>query len=156
MTLGNFFPLEDRKKLLLENLKTGSVLYLFRKFYPRNKDKYLVIVCEDMPILAFIINSKVPNLVTKDPSLVPTQVLIEASTHPFLSHDSYINCNEAIKLTFEDIENQVLQDMSRIKEPVTIDIIQKIKTAISLATGISNKDKKSIIKALDSKLSPQI
>lgn len=151
MTLGDFFPSEDKKQRLLENLKTGCVLYLFRTFFPRNKDKYLVIVCEET-LLAFIINSKIPNIAIKDPRLAPTQVLIEASTHSFLDHDSYINCNEVFKLSLEDIEKQILPDMNRIKDPVTIKVIQAIKTAVAVAPALAPKDKKAINKALDAKL----
>jgi hypothetical protein len=65
------------------------------------------------------------------------QVKIDAASHPFLTHDSYIDCKDAItSLTREHIEEQILNDMSRLKgnieEPVKEQVIAAVKSCETL------------------------
>ena len=69
---------------------------------PKPKDKFVAVVCKDLKLMGFFINSKVHDYIQKRPSLLASQVGIKASDYSFLDHDSYVNC---IRLyPFDDTE----------------------------------------------------
>src|SRR2546423_726525 len=116
MSIGGKFPLERRLQSIRDQFLPGQIFYLFCDFtIPSAKDKYVVLACVNPRPLVLLINTKKSELVRTDPELESTQVLLTPSDYPFLRHDSYINCLSSHDMRQDEIEQQVLLDMSRIK-----------------------------------------
>ena len=137
MVIGDHFPQNARVETIQRGIKPGSVLYLHCPFTHPPKEKFLLVACVE-PILNFlVINSQIPDFVQKRPDLKRCQVKIDVASHRFLIHDSYIDCKDAItSLTREHIEEQILNDMSRLKgdieEPVKEQVIAAVKSCEKL------------------------
>ncbi|HEX9828487.1 MAG TPA: hypothetical protein VGA80_17965, partial [Flavobacteriaceae bacterium] len=99
-----------------KQLTLWTVLYLYCPFLnPIPKNKFLILLCKN-PLLLFTINSEVSLYIQTKDKLWPTQVKIEATTHSFLSYDSWADFSSVIEdFSIEDIEKQILNDHSRIK-----------------------------------------
>ncbi len=70
--------------------------------------------------MAFIINSIVNPFVAKRAALNQLQIKITKKEYSFLSHDSFIACNELnTNFTIEEIKNQLYKDSSLIKGNLT-------------------------------------
>lgn len=147
--LGDQFPESSRREYADREVAPGHVVYLFCDFTRPPKEKYLVVVAVHPRPLLFVINSRVPDFVASRPHLASCQVPIRASDHPFLAHDSFINCAEVIDcIDFEAVMAQVVADTRRIKGALTAATIQCVVTAVQGAKTISPKHKAEIVAAL--------
>lgn len=145
MIVADKFPIELRKQKLKENLNPYVVLYLFCQFtHPLPKDKFLLLVSLKPEPLFFVVNSEMNDYVKNRPHLAKCHILLEKEKHHFLSHDSYINCNEAKSFSIEEVETQVLENMGRIKGIVSKEIRLFIIEATKASKTLS-REKKSII-----------
>lgn len=62
---------------------------------PEAKYKFVVIAhVEDSYALGFVINSRVNDFYANKPELAPCHVAISQADHPFLEHDSFVDCTE--------------------------------------------------------------
>lgn len=61
------------------------------------KQKYFVAVCRD-PCLMVLINSRINPFIHGRPTLLAAQVSVPLSEHPFMKHDSFVDCH---RLSFE-------------------------------------------------------
>jgi hypothetical protein len=137
MVIGDYFPQNTRIEAVRRGIEPGCVLYLHCPFTRPPKEKFLLVACVEPILNFFVINSEIPDFVQKRSHLKRCQVEIDAAKHPFLTHDSYIDCKDAItSLTREHVEEQILNDMSRLKgnieEPVKEQVIAAIKSCEKL------------------------
>jgi hypothetical protein len=75
-------------------LEAGQVFFLpfCRHAKPAPKDKLVLLTCVKPTPLGLFINSRISPFVRKQPHLMQCHVLLEASQHDFLEHDSYVGC----------------------------------------------------------------
>jgi hypothetical protein len=137
MVIGDQFPQNTRLEAVRRGIYPGSVLYLYCPFTHPPKDKFLLVACVEPILNLFVINSEIPDFVQKRPHLKRCQVKMDVASHPFLTHDSYIDCKDAIiSITREHAEEQIYNEMNRlkgnIKEPVKEKVIAAIKSCEKL------------------------
>lgn len=147
-TLGDFFSDEKKREHLERNLQPGQVLYLFCDFTSPPKEKYLILVCAEPKPLFFLINSEIHPYIKVRPELNQCQVSIKKNDHIFLDHDSYIDCIDVKELVLEEIESQLLIDMSRIKGIITQQVVDDIIKAVEAAKTIIPRHQKWILDSL--------
>lgn len=147
-TLGDSFPEDKKREYIINNLRPGQIIYLFCDFTNPPKEKYIILVCTEPKLLFFLINSEIHPYIKKRVELNHCQVSINQSDHNFLSHDSFIDCTDVKDLRLEDVETQVLADMSRIKGMTNQHVIDDIKAAVKTAKTIIPRYKKWILDSL--------
>jgi hypothetical protein len=79
MSLGDFFPKEQRIEYLRKHLQPRQIFYLFCDFINPQKNKYLILVCINPKPLFFLINSGINPYIIKREHLLKCQILLEKS-----------------------------------------------------------------------------
>ncbi|MCW9733171.1 hypothetical protein L5B97_06690 [Avibacterium sp. 20-15] len=93
-SFSHLFPQDIVEPVINNHLKAGAVLRLFCDFTTPPKYKFVMIASVE-PLLVFIINSEIHPYISNNPGLLADQVDIPQVDHPFLSHDSILNCIQA-------------------------------------------------------------
>ncbi len=75
---------------------------------------------------------------------------IDATTHSFLNHHSYIDCAQAQHFTMLEMESQIVQDMGRIKDCLSNELIKEVIAAVERSVTLDRKEKRWILAALKS------
>lgn len=146
--IGDSFPPEEKEAYFHRHLKPGQVIYLDCAFTNPPKPKYLVLACIEPKLLCFLINTEIHSYIKKRPHLLQCQILMSQASHSFLDYDSFIDCKEVIELSLDDVKNQVLLDMSRVKEEISAEVKSTIIKTISASSTITPRLKKWILDSL--------
>jgi hypothetical protein len=101
------------------------------------KDKFVVIVCEDIEPLGFFINSTVNRFIQNRPKLLNCQVLIKSSDYGFLAQDSYIDCTKLYPFDDEYLVSG--------RECANDETKKEIKTAVSNAVMLEKRYRDMIL-----------
>ena len=143
--LGDHFPDDLKQDYIDRHLVPGQVLYLFCDFTDPPKEKYLVLACVEPEPLLFVINSSIPAFIARRPDMRRCQVRVTTSTHPFLDHDSFINCAETIPLSDQpNMRQQLLTGVGRIKGTLDDAARRQVLNAVRAAVTVSPSYKKAI------------
>jgi len=132
-------------------LTPGKVLYLYCPFTHPPKYKYIILAHVGSETICFVINSEINKFTRNRPWLLHGQVeLVKTPTdYQFLEHDSYASCDRARNdFSFDDIFNQIDQDMSLIKGELTQATIKEIIENVKQSTTISQSHRELIISSL--------
>lgn len=90
--LGSLFNAAFIEKQVEQQLRPGAVIYMNCPFTTPEKDKFLLVATCEPDFLVFVINSEINPYILKNPELLGCQVDIPQVDHPFLNHDSFVNC----------------------------------------------------------------
>ena len=104
---------------------------------PSPKDKFAVIVCQDDCLKGFLVNSRINAWIAKHPKLCGCQARLEASEHPCLDKDSWVDCLDLYD--FPDTE------LRCDRGPISVQGIDAIRRAVSDSTTIAVRYKKLIL-----------
>ncbi|SRR6266404_393695 len=156
MILADFLPEEEKLARFLASYKTGSIFFLYASSIHDPKDKYfLVLVAEDTTTL-FIINSKIPTIIRRNPRWEACQVLIEENFHPdIVEHDCYIDCTFPFSLKQVIVKTAILGNMKRIKGTLNRETLERVKIAVDKDIRMSFSEKMPILNALRATLTSQ-
>lgn len=150
-TLGEHFPPELLRPRIEAALKPGCVLRLEVKFHQVAKLKFLILVADDEPeYFTFIVNSEINPFIQRRPELLKSQVSIDAESHSFLNHDSYVACDKIWPIRREDVIQALMADPAGIKGEISEEVRSHILVAVKFAKTIENDKKSRIIAALGS------
>jgi len=97
MSLGDLFPDSLKNEFARRNVQIGKSILIRIPDVQKQYDKFIIIVyeSEEEVSLAFVvINSRINENVFPTPYLQSLHVKIKSGDHPFLDHDSFINCSE--------------------------------------------------------------
>jgi hypothetical protein len=148
--LGAHFPAELLRPRIEAALKPGCVVKLLVKFPEKTKEKFLVLVADDDPeYLTFIVNSEINPFIANRQHLMQCQVAIDAVSHEFLDHDSYVACNEIRAMKREDVIKALMDNPAGLKGNVSPDVRGQIAAAVKFAKTIDKDKKNRIIAALE-------
>ena len=144
--IGNEFPPEIRRAFVLEKLVSGCVVRIQVKFPQKTKPKFLVLVAEDDSVYwTFIVNSEIHPFIRNREHLYKSQVAIDAASHTFLTHDSYLACHEILKLRREEVIQELISDTSSFKGNISVEIREQILAAIKSAITLNASEKRQIL-----------
>ncbi len=148
-TLGNCFPTASVEQYVARSLRPGCVIRIEVEFPQKTKPKFLLLVDDGDPeYLTFIINSETHAFIDGKEHLRQCQVDIDASSHPFLDHDSKIACHETLALKRSDVFKDLCSDTSKIKGCITADVKGQVIAAVKFAKTLSKAEKDSILASL--------
>lgn len=152
MNLSDLFPEAERLESVRRQMVPGYVFYLYCKFTtPEPKNKYLLLVCSE-PLLFLVINSEKRDLVRSNKRWDDVQIPLLKQEYTFLDHDSWIDCVDSVPtddMPRENVEQQVLADMTRIQEPrLTNDKMEAVMDAVANSPGFIPQDQSLIMAAL--------
>lgn len=153
--LGDHFPRSIRKERLTAQLTPGTILHLFCPFTDPQKNKYVILAHVGSETLCFIINSEINSYLKNRPWLAKCQIELKVTKkqYSFLKHNSIASCHEVIDhFSFEDIYNQVKDDLSLIKGELNQKSIKDILNVVNKTKTISKAHKDLIISSLSRKL----
>jgi hypothetical protein len=153
MSLGNLFSREERLESLQRQFEPGRICYLHCSFTrPLPKNKFLVLLAISPKPIFFIINSEISAFLQAREHLLSCQVLLPASEYDFLDHDSYVDCTTMIdKVGLDEIIDQALDDLNRIKGVLNESSRAKILEAAATAKTLSEAQKTLIRNGLGRK-----
>lgn len=148
MVIGDQFPTEQKLQYIRKQLIPGVVFYLFCDFtIPHPKDKFLLLTCVNPKLLFFVINSRINQFIQEQQHLLRCQVQLDMANHTFLKHDSYIDCTTAYSISRDDVEDQLSEDMSRVKGKITGTVKDNLIVAVQGCIVLPKREKRWILEA---------
>lgn len=107
---------------------------------PTPKYKYVLIMSvNEIQAMALIINSQIHPFIQKHSDLLACEVLISAEEHPFLTYDSYVDCQNL----FPFQHSRLTDFRGSITESSRLDIL----TAVMICPVLAQKHKQVILTA---------
>jgi len=103
---------------------------------PLPKDKYVVVACFDPNPCGFFINSRVNPFIQNQPALAACEAPLSATDHPFLSHNSWLDCRDILSFRADE-----LSDLRGVISPHVIPTVVSIVQACPV---LRNRFKKLI------------
>lgn len=149
MLLGDALSPDDRLRYVRTSLVPGRILHLHCSFTTPPKSKFVVLVSIRPILMVFVANSNINAWLQARSDLRDRQVTLHQRAHPYLKHDSFLNCTEPIRqMDFEEIEHQLLEDMNNIKDMLTVDERQAVLYAVEGCRTLSKREINWITDAL--------
>lgn len=149
MVLGDRFPERERLASVRRQLRPWRVIRFFCHFTSPPKDKLLVIGRVGPDVQVLVINSRLSNYVLARPDLKRCQVRLDAADHTFLGTDSFLNCGEVYLISVEDVERQLVEDMSRIRGEVSAQVRSGVLEAIRASRTLTGQQKGYLLSSLE-------
>lgn len=115
-------------------VKVGDVLYLFMENTtpPKNKFIFVLGMNKDKAVCAtFLVNSSINLNVNNNAELVKFNIKLSAVEYPFLSYDSYLDCNFLTTKDLTEINSIVAKRPTAKVYSLSDDKIQFFKDIIS-------------------------
>lgn len=148
--VGESFPLEEKEEFVESAISPGKVLYLLCALPCETKDKFVVVVNPCEPFSCFLINSNICSFIKKNPALSRCQILLKHEEHPFLTHDSYLDCATLLKtLHYEEAKEQILKDFSRIRGDLNLTTRKEISRVVHSSKVLIPREKEMILRNLE-------
>jgi hypothetical protein len=109
MSLGGRFPPEFLERHLRRRLAPGVVFKVRALMDDQQvREKRFLAIAVDDQTVACVINSVVNPFIEARPALRRCQVLITAADHPFMQHDSYIDCRKVFRIPTNQVVAELL------------------------------------------------
>jgi hypothetical protein len=132
-----------------ELLTPGNVIFLLCDFTTPVKSKYLLLVSINSGLLFFVINSEINDFKRSSDDLLESQVEIKKSDHPFLDHDSWIDCHKVIR-DFDAVEviRQINLKIGRLSGALSNSIRKKVRTVVNDSRTLEKRFKNAVLEEL--------
>lgn len=149
MRLGDTLSPDDKLKYICQALVPGRILHLHCNFTTPPKNKFVVLVSVQPALALFVTNSEISEWLKARQDLRDRQVTLHQKDHAYLSHDSFLNCTEAIRqMELAEIERQLVKDTNNIKDVVTASEREAILYAVKDCRTLSKIEIRWITDAL--------
>ena len=127
-------------------LEPGTVIRV-PVVFKNGEPKYLVIVDLDSKAHCLVINTSVNALYGNNlsrPSIIPVTI----ADHPFMHHDSLVDCNEVKRLSLIDIRAEINSNPNCRKGTIADDLREQIVEAMRISPFLSADEKDRYIGSL--------
>lgn len=140
-------------RLIVSNLRVGSVIYKHCDFTTPPKVKYMVVASLEPNLLVLMINSEI-NRFYIDRGLDHFHVPVSQVDHQFLDYDSYANCIEAHNaFNLSDIRQELIDNYTSVfKGWITDECLESVYHAVKGNNMIRRNYQREIISAIEDKL----
>ena len=123
-------------------VKRGDILYSTNFPYIDHGKFFVVIGQNDNEIYgAFFINSNVRNYLYSKPKLLELQVGLGSDNYPFLTHNSYLDCSQIIKIAKTDLEDDINSKIASFRGTLFEDDLEQVMELIRASDVFTPKDK---------------
>lgn len=143
--LSDFFPQSYRDDFAERNVQKGAIIRVFVKDTKPPKIKRFIIVgfSNDKVLLGTVfINSEINPNIFKTEDLKSLHIPIDAKSHEFIDHDSFIDCSKIQERSYVEIKQLLSKDSECLKGIVSETTMKVISETISNAKTISAKQKR--------------
>lgn len=112
----------------------GDILYS-ENFPGINHGKFFVVIGEnaDEVIGAFFINSNINDFLFSKPKMLALQVGLGPDDYPFLTHNSYLNCAQIIRIKkvdlINDIQSRVAQKRGKLLDVDIDTVLERVRSS---------------------------
>ena len=148
MAFADSLPPQDRKQYIAGQLQAWRILRLYCQFTHPPKEKFLFLIDTASDLRFFVISSGISKLIESQPRMRGTQVPIDAASHPCLSYDSIADCSRTYAITREDAEQQLMADLSRIKDLASTALRPLVIEAVQANPRMTEREKREILRCL--------
>lgn len=133
-----------------EILTPGNVLVLFCDFTTPPKEKYLILISTNPNLLFFIVNSNINEFKQGLDELLEAQIPLELKDHPFLKHDSYVDCSKVIRhFDATEVISQMNSGLGSLKGKIENRVRAQIREAVNQSRILENRFKRAIAAELN-------
>lgn len=73
---------------------------------------------------------------------------MDKKNHPFLDHDSYLDCSKIYQIEIDSVKDQLVADSDPIKMSISADVKKSILDAVRKSKTLTPKEKEDIEGAL--------
>ncbi len=103
------FPERFGRQHIRRRLRPGAVIKLNRKMDDgKLHEKRFIVLAVDANTVTCVVNSEISRFIQNREELLICQVRLAASEHPFMDHDSFVDCSRTRTYTTEDVINDLL------------------------------------------------
>lgn len=96
----------------------------------------------------FVINSGINSFISRKDYLKECQIMMDKKNHPFLDHDSYLDCSKIYQIEIDSVKDQLVADSDPIKMSISADVKKSILDAVRKSKTLTPKEKEDIEGAL--------
>ncbi|WP_133702333.1 hypothetical protein [Roseateles toxinivorans] len=106
-------------------------------------EKRFVVVGADSDTVTLVINSEIGPFIQARPKLLKCQVQIAAESHPFMDHDSHIDCSRLRTYTTTEVVRQLVAQphwtLGSISDTVRNEIAAAMKASVVIEPAALSK-----------------
>ena len=154
MSLANAFGPAMAKASAKRQLVPGAVVKMFQKMDDGNEqEKWFVVVDVNQWTITCVINTNVPKLIQRNASLLKCQVPVAKADHPFMSHDSNLDCTKVMSFPTSDVLNQLAEKPEWIMGAASNALLTDMITALKITPMLTAAEASSYCSPLQKAIS---
>ncbi len=143
MSLADAFPENIKKDFANRSIDIGKTLLIKVPQFNLSYSKYWIIVAfTRAKVAGVVINTEINKNVAYNEYIKSLHIPISKIGHPFLKYDSYVDCANLHKKTFDEIYNAIVNNPKIVVGNVTDELLREIHHKITFSTTITRKDKR--------------
>lgn len=150
MALGSAFPPGFLKSQIQRQLVPGAVIKL-RAVMDDGKlqEKRFVVAHVDEHTVCCVINTAIGPFLQARPALLKCQVTMAVAAHPFMSHDSSVDCSRTRSFATAEVIKELMGEPSWVLGQIAPDLRQEIIGALKFAPTLSPNEVARLCESLE-------
>lgn len=141
VNLGAHFPPSKAEEAIRRMLVPGAVIKIRCKMDDgRTKEKRFVVVAVGEQTVTCVINTELTNFAKSRANIVACNVPLTATSSPFLSHDSYVDCTSLRRYSTAEVVSQLKAQASLLLGMITPELRDAMMFALNLSYTISRAE----------------
>jgi hypothetical protein len=149
MALGSAFPRGFLEAQIQRQLKPGVVIKMRQTMDDGViHEKRFIVVAIDKQTVTFVINTAVSVFLQARPALLKCQVNMPVVDHPFMSHDSYVDCSRTRTYSTQEVISDLTSQPDWVLGEVSHALRAEMLAAIKFSPALSAKEVTQLCESL--------
>lgn len=155
MALGSAFPRGVAEASIRRQLQPGTVVK-FKATMDDGKvhEKRFLVLSVDARTTTLVLNSEISRFVRARPEMLKCQVMMDVASHPFMDHDSHIDCSRTRGYSTSEVVDQLVANPSWVLGQIADPAGRQVIAAMKASVTISPSDAGALCASLSSMLGP--
>jgi hypothetical protein len=115
----------------------------------RVREKRFVLLAVDETTVTCVINSRINDFIKHRPDLLRCQVVMPRSAHPFMDHDSHVDCSRTRSYATADVVRDLAAGPEWILGSVSPELREEIVAALKCAPTLAPSEVAFLVRALE-------
>lgn len=112
-------------------------------------DKFSIIVDRKQVFFrVFVINTQPTDHQLSEPALKKQLIALDKKSHPFLSHDSIVNCAQLHPIKVRDVEQHIREKPRDMKCRISTAIRDQILKIVPDSVTLTEEEKEAVVRSL--------
>lgn len=151
MTLGDHFPDGLVRVFVNRHLAPGAVIKLYVRMDDGHMhEKRFVVLTSDETTVTLVINSSISGFIAARPDMLKCQVAMPKHAHPFMDHDSQVDCSRTRVYDTAEVVAQLTGNIHWLLGRISPDLRDDIVAALKRAPTLSVVEVKNLCGFLES------